>query len=129
MRKLTAEDGEDVHGRALSVNPALSKNWVALGKVGPVKNQGSCGSCWAFSALSTQESIEMIAWNAPYTRLSEQQALECTIGSCGGGWMRYSWNDSIANGNARNADYPYTATSSSPCAAAGLQRYSRVSQW
>ena len=71
-RKLSVEGEEEAaRGRELSVDTSLSLNWVSLGKVGPVKNQGGCGSCWAFSALSTQESIDMIAHNAPYTRLSE----------------------------------------------------------
>jgi len=54
-----------------------------------VKNQGPCGSCWAFGAVSCLESIINIAWNSPDLDidLSEQYILSClsASGSCRGG--------------------------------------------
>ncbi len=55
----------------------------------PARNQGSCGSCWAFGAMSCLESRINIAWNTPTLDIdtSEQYILSClpASGSCNGG--------------------------------------------
>ena len=65
-------------------------NWRTLGKVSPVKNQGSCGSCWAFAAVLVEESMNAIKDGiSPPVRLSEQQCVDCaySYNGCWGGWM------------------------------------------
>jgi len=63
-------------------------DWRDHGMVNPVKNQGQCGSCWAFSATSSIESQLRIQHKGPLHDLSEQQVVSCdtTCAGCGGGW-------------------------------------------
>ena len=51
--------------------------WVTEGKVHPVKDQGYCGSCWAFAAATVQESIQAIKNETDVVRLSEQEGVDC----------------------------------------------------
>jgi len=77
------------------------------GKVTPVKNQGQCGSCWAFSATGAMEGMWMNSHSTLYS-LSEQQMLDCGQGSCNGGYMDSAWQ-TVRNGANTEADYPYEA--------------------
>eukprot|EP01132_Coremiostelium_polycephalum_P001295 gene1295-1636_t len=66
-----------------------SSDWTALNKVSPIKQQGGCGSCWAFSALASLESQLLIKYNSSNNNqydLSEQQAVNCIRNGCSGGW-------------------------------------------
>merc|ERR1712226_132973 len=58
------------------------KQW----SVSPVKDQASCGSCWAFGAVAGMEGSAKIKLGSS-TQLSEQQVMDCTMGSsaCNGG--------------------------------------------
>ena len=86
-------------------------NWVEQEKVYPVKDQGFCGSCWAFSAATAQEAMQSIKSGLPPVRLSEQEGLDCIKDSygCGGGWMHHFFEWSMENGSQSEADYPYEA--------------------
>ena len=88
-------------------------DWREKGAVTPVKNQGSCGSCWAFSATGNIESMWFIAGN-PLTRVSEQQLTSCdTIDhGCNGGLMDNAYNWLLRNRKGEivtEEAYPYVS--------------------
>jgi len=79
----------------------------------PVKDQGYCGSCWAFSATEQIESdaIRQLGVSTA-TLLSTEQVTQCTNGAfgCGGGWTEtaYAYVKN-AGGLVSEAEYPYTS--------------------
>ena len=56
---------------------ATAVDWTAQGKVTAVRNQGSCGSCWAFSAAAAIEAAYLLK-SGTTLDLSEQQLVDCT---------------------------------------------------
>ncbi len=94
-------------------NPT-SVDWVAAHAVTAVKNQGSCGSCWAFSAVSALESAYFIKYGN-LKIFSEQELVSCDKkdGGCNGGWMDDAFTFVKDNGGlTTSASYPYTSGSS-----------------
>jgi len=86
--------------------------------VNPVKNQGSCGSCWAFSAVATMEG----AYNLKQGKLnsfSEQELVDCVnngTNTCSlGGEMYQGVELGISKGVMSEADYAYKGSSGGGC--------------
>ena len=76
----TQADGHGRHaGRASRRLLGETIDWREEGALTPVKNQGGCGSCWAFAAVSEIESAHFIA-NGELLELSTQQVTSCTYG-------------------------------------------------
>ena len=66
-------------------NIKQSVNWVTAGAVTPVKDQGSCGGCYAFSSAGLVESLYKQKFGVDIS-LSEQQLLNCSKqNGCNGG--------------------------------------------
>jgi len=96
-------------------SPQLSVDWRTAGAVTPIKDQGACGSCWAFAAAGAIESKWKIA-DTTHTlvSLSDGEVNQCSTNGindgCNGGWMEDAFDWVISNrGIASQADYPYTS--------------------
>jgi len=65
-------------GGGLGISRAMNVDHNADGNMGPVKDQGGCGSCWAFAATSALEGTIAKKFGVEPFRISEQQGVDCT---------------------------------------------------
>lgn len=94
----------------LGASPSV--NWITAGAVNPIKNQGSCGSCYSFGSTAVVEAaIFNAGWDLP--NLSEQQIVSCSQkygnNGCNGGYQPYVFTYLQSNYQTTYADYPYVS--------------------
>lgn len=103
----------DIDTLPLSINYASNKTITT-----PVKNQGACGSCWAFSSIAALESHLAIQTNQPANILSTQELVSCVsnpshcggTGGCEGATAEIAYNYVANNGIVKEESFPYKAT-------------------
>jgi len=94
-------------------NP-VSMDWRQKGAISKVKNQGGCGSCWAFAATESVESHYQIA-SGKLLDLAPQTYVNCAenphqcggTGGCEGATAQTAFNMTITKGIALESDLPY----------------------
>ncbi|XP_001630185.2 cathepsin B-like cysteine proteinase 4 isoform X1 [Nematostella vectensis] len=87
------------------------KQWP--GSIHPIRNQGQCGSCWAFGASEVlSDRFAIASKNQIYVTLSAQQLVDCDLDNsgCSGGWPINAWNYMVKTGLLTEQCYgPYYA--------------------
>jgi cathepsin L len=111
-----AESGEyaalNITQSAVQNNASVEIDWRTKGAVGPVENEGQCGSDWAFSAKGAVEGERFLA-TGKLQVLSAQELVDCSheLGAqgCNGGLPEDGLLFAKKYGEVASASYPYTA--------------------
>jgi len=131
-------DYEEILARKMKILPVNKDDlpsmwdWRFMNGVTSVKNQGQCGSCWAFAAAAELESFIMIYYGHELN-LSEQQIVSCNEygAGCGGGWAGAAYSLFLTNGAIHEHCMPYLAMDppQAPCVQEGHHPYGWVTGW
>jgi len=115
-RMVPGEAGAGSTARTTTEQLPESVDWRQRNAVTEVKDQGACGSCWAFAATEQIESYTAIA-SGELEELSTQQMTSCAPnplscggdGGCSGSTPPLGYNYIQLFGHIREEDYPYTS--------------------
>jgi cathepsin F len=122
---------EDVLPKLDTSNLPTSFDWREKGAVTPVKNQGGCGSCWAFATVAGIEGANFVA-TKKLVSLSEQELVDCDKkdGGCGGGLPSNALQYLMKNGLGEETedDYSYKGRNGK-CQAAKSSEKVFVKNW
>ena len=109
-----------------------SMDWTTKGVVNPVRDQGQCGSCWAFATTANAESVWAISSGKLFD-FSEEYLVDCATGigyfnmGCNGGNPDSAFKYMINNGQCSESSYPYvsgvtkTAGDCQKCTSSGVK--------
>ncbi|KAJ4846843.1 hypothetical protein Tsubulata_030512 [Turnera subulata] len=110
LRGASQGSGSFMYENVDKVPPSV--DWRKKGAVTPVKDQGQCGSCWAFSTVVAVEGINYLKTNK-LVSLSEQELVDCDTSEnqgCNGGLMEIAFEFIKEKGGLTTEDYyPYQA--------------------
>ncbi|GLD98654.1 hypothetical protein PINS_up018091 [Pythium insidiosum] len=103
------------HQREPTKDCKFEVDWKAKGCISPIKNQGQCGSCWAFAAIAAIESAQCVK-GMPLRQYSEQQLMSCDRKNkgCQGGSPTLAMDYVKNNGLCAETDAPYKGSESCP---------------
>jgi C1A family cysteine protease len=117
------DDRGDRYSSYRGIDVATTVDHWNDGYVLPIKDQGNCGSCWSFAAVTSFEGTIAKKYNRSPVRLSEQSLVDCTLTTnsanrdrfgkdygmwgCQGGLLPPAWEFIKDNGIMTNEDYPY----------------------
>ena len=102
---------EEVEYTTFETTNSTGVNWVDAGAVTPVKDQGQCGSCWAFSSTGALEGAHFVA-SGELLSFSEQQLVDCAglrygnLG-CNGGMQGRAFKYLESHNIELESVYPY----------------------
>jgi len=109
-------------------------NWCDQGGCTPVRDQGNCGSCWAFGTVGSLESAILLK-DGVSGDLAEQYLVSCNSDDwgCDGGWWAHDYHEwkflaaQLAAGARYESDFPYTATDA-PCLGP-YRAHEKIADW